>query len=108
MRKESSEGSETEAQHHLPWEGERKTYGHTPPHYVGKEAWQEVEIRATGSEPLSKHGETMLQSSGVQLWLQVRITRMWGVFVSFSICFYLKKKKKHQQKTDAGTPLDQL
>lgn len=106
MRKESSEGSETEAQHHLPQEGERKTDGHTPPHYVGKEAWQEVEVRATGSEPLSKHGETMLQSSGFQLWLQVRIARMWGVFVSFSICFYLKKKE--QQKTDAGTPLDQL
>lgn len=67
MRKESSEGSETEAQHHLPQEGERKTDGHTPPHYVGKEAWQEVEVRATGSEPLSKHGETMLQSSGFQL-----------------------------------------
>ena len=59
MRKESSEGSETEAQHHLPWEGER-TDGHTHPCYVGKEAWREAEIGAIGSVLLSKHGETML------------------------------------------------
>ena len=67
MSKESSEGSETEAQHHLPWEGERRTDGHTHPCYVGKEAWQEAEIRAIGSVLLSNHGETMLYSGGFQL-----------------------------------------